>query len=263
MLRSAFTLCLLATLAGCSTSPLGRQQLKLMPDAEVQQMGLQSFNQMKKDTPISNDKKQNTYVSCVAQKVVAEIPSQYGKQAWEIVVFKSDDANAFALPGGKIGVYTGLLKVAKNQDQLAAVIGHEVGHVLAGHSNERLSTQYVTQAGLSIASAAAGTNQNSQQMLQLLGVGAQYGVILPFSRTQESEADLIGLDLMASAGFNPEQSISLWQNMSKEGGATPPELLSTHPAPAHRIDNLRARLGVATPLYQQARAQGKQPNCKI
>ncbi|MFP8967498.1 M48 family metallopeptidase [Pokkaliibacter sp. CJK22405] len=261
-MKRLFVLLLCLTMAGCATSPMGRKQLKLLSDDDVQKMGLQSFDDLKKEATISKDAKANRYVSCVAQAVVAGIPDQYTQRSWEVTLFQSDEANAFALPGGKIGVYSGLLKVAKGQDQLAAVIGHEVGHVLAGHSNERMSTQLVTDTGLSLVNIATGVTGNSSQLLSLLGVGAQYGVILPFSRVQESEADLIGVDMMARAGFDPRQSISLWENMAREAGASPPELLSTHPAPANRMENLQKRLSVALPLYEQARGLGKHPNCE-
>jgi predicted Zn-dependent protease len=184
--------------------------------------------------------------------------------SWDVVVFKDDDANAFALPGGKIGVNSGLLKVAKTPDQLAAVIGHEVSHVIANHSNERVSTAFATESGLQLASALAGAaSPTQQQLFGLLGVGiAQFGVLLPFSRTQESEADAVGLDLMASAGFDPRQSIDLWRNMAAAGGgARPPEFLSTHPGHETRIHNLEARLPHALPIYEQAVKAGKRPSC--
>ncbi|HET8702086.1 MAG TPA: M48 family metallopeptidase, partial [Nitrococcus sp.] len=171
--------------------------------------------------------------------------------------------NAFALPGGKIGVYSGLLKVAQTPGQLAAVIGHEVGHVVAGHADERLSTAFATQTGLNLLSLVLGSEGVvSQQGMALLGLGAQVGIILPFSRTQESEADEIGEKLMAKAGFDPQQSIELWQNMSKAGGKQPPQFLSTHPSPSTRIADLRAHLPQAMQLYQQARLEGHNPDCQ-
>jgi predicted Zn-dependent protease len=178
-----------------------------------------------------------------------------------VVVFQDDSANAFALPGGKIGVHTGLFQVAKNQDQLATVIGHEVAHVLAGHSNERASTQLATQGAMEALSVLSGpASPGKSRVLAVLGVGAQVGVILPFSRAQESEADVMGLDLMASAGFDPRQGPALWENMSKLGGA-PPELLSTHPSSATRIAALRERVQISLPIFEKARATGKKPSC--
>jgi predicted Zn-dependent protease len=156
-----------------------------------------------------------------------------------------------------------LLKVAENQDQLAAVIGHEIGHVVAHHSNERVSTSSVAQLGLAAASEIAGGGAGSQELMALLGVGAQVGVLLPFSRTQETEADLIGLDLMADAGFDPRASVKLWQNMAAASkGAAPPEFMSTHPAHGTRITGLTKRLPSAVPIYERARSQGRRPQCK-
>jgi predicted Zn-dependent protease len=179
------------------------------------------------------------------------------------VVFKDPDVNAFALPGGRIGVYTGLLEVTENQQQLAAVIAHEVAHVLANHANERLSQALAVQGGLSVIDSLAKnpTSANHQLVMQALGLGAKYGILLPYSRTQESEADLIGLELMARAGFDPRQSVALWRNMMGVGGNQPPQFLSTHPSHGSRIQELEANMGRVLQLYQAARAQGKSPRC--
>lgn len=169
-------------------------------------------------------------------------------------MFESEDVNAFALPGGKIGVFTGLLKVANTQDQLAAVIGHEVSHVLARHSAERASADIPAQIGGAFASAY-GVGQ-----LYSMGVGALF--LLPYSRSHESEADLLGLDLMASAGFDPRASITLWQNMAKaSGGQKPPEILSTHPSDETRMHDLNERMKGALELYVNAKGQGRNPKC--
>lgn len=177
------------------------------------------------------------------------------------MVFDSDQVNAFALPGGKIGVYTGLLNVAVNQDQLATVIGHEVAHVLADHSNERLSQSQLANTGLSITSVALGSSEYKQYQgmtMAALGLGVQYGVILPYGRTQESEADIVGLEYMAKAGFDPNQSVDLWKNMAKaSGGNQPPELLSTHPSHSTRIKDLQ------TKITTLPRSNVAKPNCKV
>lgn len=249
--------------AGCATSPLGRKQLHLFPDDQIQSMGVQAYQQMQQQTPTVGEGEAYAYVSCVADAITAVLPEQYAKTDWEVTVFRSDDVNAFALPGGKIGVYTGLLRVADNADQLAAVVGHEVAHVMANHSNERLSTQFATAAGMSVVQILAGAgSREKQQALALLGLGAQVGVILPFSRTHESEADLIGIDLMAKAGFDPQASVELWKNMAKASGEAPPELLSTHPSHSTRIEDLSGRMGRAMRLYERARAEGRRPDCR-
>ncbi|MGH8443934.1 MAG: M48 family metallopeptidase, partial [Solimonas sp.] len=193
---------------------------------------------------------ESAYVQCVAKAITNEIGG-----TWEIQTFDSKDVNAFALPGGKIGVYTGLLKVARTQDQLAAVIGHEVSHVLAGHSASRVSNQMAAQFGAVLLSAGTGLSPD------VVSSGAQYLLLLPFSRGDESEADILGMDLMARAGFDPSQAIVLWQNMSKEAGQTPPEFMSTHPSNDTRIADLQRNLPKDQPVYQAARAAGKRPAC--
>lgn len=226
-------------------------------------MGVQAYKEMKQKQPSVDNSPVTSYVRCVADAITQVLPREFAKTQWEVTVFRSDEVNAFALPGGKIGVYSGLLKVAQTPGQLAAVIGHEVGHVVAGHANERLSTSFATETGLNLLSLVVGTQgAMKQQALALLGLGAQVGIILPFSRTQESEADEIGENLMAKAGFDPRQSIELWQNMSKAGGKQPPQFLSTHPAPASRIDDLRRHLPQAMKLYERAQFEGRKPQCK-
>ena len=249
-------------LGSCATSPLGRRQLKLVSEAQMTRMGLAAFDKMKTEIPQSTDTRTNQYVRCVAVAIVDELPAGQSNTEWEVIVFEEPSANAFALPGGGIGVHTGLLEVATTQDQLAAVIGHEVAHVLAGHSNERVSHAYATQTGLQLAQVVAGGASPAQrQLIGLLGMGAQYGIILPYSRDHETEADLLGLDMMARAGFDPKESVTLWINMSKSGGQRPPEFLSTHPAPDTRIRALNDRTALATKLYDGARAAGKRPAC--
>jgi predicted Zn-dependent protease len=245
----------------CVTSPLGRSQLKLFPESEMAQMGAAAYQKMRGEMKESADAQARRAARCVADAITAEIAG--GRSAgWEVTVFEDPTPNAFALPGGKIGVHTGLFGVARNQDQLATVIGHEVAHVLAGHANERVSTQFAAQAGLSAVSVLAGASSPAQQqLLGLLGVGAQVGVILPFSRAQEREADLLGLDLMAKAGFDPAQSVELWQNMEAAGDGQPPEFLSTHPSHGTRIQDLKQRIPSAQKLREAARQRGKRPAC--
>jgi predicted Zn-dependent protease len=248
----------LVLLAACSTSPTGRSQLVLMPDSQMNQMGLQAFTNIKQKTPVEQGRVTNNYVQCVARAITREVGG-----SWEVVVFKDDSANAFALPGSKIGVYTGLLKVAANQSQLATVIGHEVAHVLANHSNERVSQQFAVEQSLGLVSAVASPQTGTGKTLMgMLGVGAQYGILMPFSRVQESEADQYGLNLMARAGFDPRESVNLWVNMGKANKGQPPEFLSTHPSHSSRISDLNRQIPAALQLYQQAQQAGKRPNCR-
>lgn len=248
---------LAACLTACATSPLGRDQLILFPQDEVEQMGAAAFQELKASTETSSDSDAGAYVRCVAGAITGS--SDIGGE-WEVQVFDDDQVNAFALPGGKIGVYEGLLSVAENQHQLATVIAHEISHVIAQHSNERISTQYATSAGLDLIGAVAGQETPLKRTLfGLLGVGAQVGVLLPFSRSQESEADLLGLELMAKAGFDPRESVDLWRNMMRSGGDAPPEFLSTHPSGETRIRALQEEMPEALALAERATDR---PDCR-
>jgi len=245
-----------ALVAACATSPTGRTQLILFSDSELAKMGQASYQQIKEQTPVLRDRATNRYVGCIADAVTRMVGGN-----WDVTVFAEDQTNAFALPGGHIGVYKGLLDVAESQSQLATVIGHEVAHVLAQHSNARLSTQVATQGALELASAIAGGGQTGQMAMAALGLGAQVGVLLPFSRGQETEADVIGLELMARAGFDPRHSVDLWRNMSRAGGGQPPEFLSTHPAHGSRIQTLEDRMPKVLELYREAQRAGRTPDC--
>lgn len=262
MKKTLLAVALMTLVVGCKTSPTGRTQVALYSDSQMSQMGVASFEQMKTQQKVSKDSRVNNYVRCIAKDVIAVLPPKYAKQQWEVVVFDDPSANAFALPGGKIGVHTGLLKVAKNQDQLASVLGHEVGHVIAEHSNERVSRSTLLSTGMQIGAAAMQMKnvQYRNEIMQLLGLGAQFGLVLPFSRTHESEADLIGLDLMAKAGFDPQESVSLWHNMAEAGSGKTPEFMSTHPSPANRIEQLQSYMANAKKLQQQS---GKKPKCSL
>ncbi len=242
----------------CTTSPLDRRQVVLYSDQDMARQGEQAYREMQAQLPISSNQNEISFVQCVADHVVAALSEQQRANLnWEVTVFDQDQANAFALPGGKIGVYNGLLDVAVNQHQLAAVMAHEVGHVLANHSNERASQSTLRNVGI----AAARILGASDTAVEVLDQGTQLGIFLPFNRTQESEADVIGVMMMAEAGFDPEQSILLWENMNEVGGARPPEFLSTHPSPESRIAELQRMMPSANNLMQAARAQGRNPDC--
>ena len=226
-------------------------------------MGEQAFAGMKTQQKVSSQPVANRYVKCIADAITQHVPKSVFAGVWELVVFDSPQINAFALPGGKIGVYTGLIELTENQHQLAAVIGHEVGHVIAQHGNERMSSSALIGVGMEFTNQLLKTNEiaSSNMIMAGLGLGLQVGVQLPFGRTHESEADLIGLDLMAKAGFEPRQSINLWQNMAKASGERgQPELLSTHPLPTTRIENLTKHMPKALIDY---RLTANKPNCKI
>jgi predicted Zn-dependent protease len=261
-----FSVCVTLVLSSCATSPEGRSQLKLLPDDQINSMGVKSFEQIKQQTPETKNANMRAYVQCIANAIIPQLNENNNPALWELRVFADEQANAFALPGNKIGVYEGLFKYAVNQHQVATVMGHELAHVIAKHGNERVSDQLAAQAGLTIAAIALGTSATSDDnkalILAGLGLGVQYGVILPFSRTHESEADLVGLELMASSGFNPRESVTLWQNMAKAGSQAP-EFLSTHPSSSTRIKDLNARMSSALESYSKAQAKNREPNCQL
>jgi len=235
---------LCAALAACQAAPVtGRNQLIVMPESQDAQLGLDAYQQILSESEISNDSELNRRVSEVGRRIAAASPQP--DWDWQFTVIENDEPNAFALPGGKVGVNTGLFKVAKNDDQLAAVMGHEVAHAIARHGAERMSQQVLMQAGL--AGLGIATDATTAG---LAAQAATLVVILPYSRTQEAEADHIGLIYMAEAGYDPRQAVELWKNFEAYGSGGTPEFLSTHPAPGSRIANLEALLPQAMPIYQ-------------
>ena len=258
-MKNAIISLFVLSLVACATSPTGRQTVRLLPAQQMDAMGVEAYQQLKKDTPQSRDAGDVAYVHCVADAITRQVGGD-----WEVTLFKDDSANAFALPGGKIGVHSGLLDVAENQHQLATVLGHEVGHVIAEHGNERASASTLANVGMVLADAVAGAYgvEQRQTAMALLGMGAQVGVLLPFSRVHESEADVLGLRYMADAGFDPRESVKLWQNMAKQGGAGVPEFLSTHPSHDTRIADLRDNIPEVMPRYEAARRSGRSPDCQ-
>lgn len=245
---------LFSFVSACQTSPTGRKQMAFIPESQVDEMGIQAFREMKTKQPINRNPATNNYVQCIANAITKTFGEE---RPWEVVVFESDQVNAFALPGGKIGVYTGLLKIAKTPDQLATVIGHEVGHVIAQHGRERISNQLAAQGLLTLTSAMMRNRDSGsyQMIMAALGLGAQIGVLLPFGRAQETEADVIGIHLMAKAGFDPKQSIELWKNMAQVGGPQPPPFLSTHPSHDSRIRGLEGQMPQALAFYSAVPAR--------
>ena len=248
---------------GCVTTPYGRQQLELYPEAQLESQASALYDEMKSTLPVAASGSQLDTVVCVTTAVTEALPPG-SPTRWEVTLFEDESPNAFALPGARIGVHTGLLRVARNQDQLAAVIGHEVAHVLERHANARASN--ATAAGLLVVVgtevlAGGGGASNQQAVAQALGLGAQVGALMPFSRSHESVADWFGLEIMAEAGFDPRASVALWRNMAAESGGQPLEWLSTHPSHGTRIEDLTARIPAATVRYERARAAGRRPDC--
>jgi predicted Zn-dependent protease len=244
-------------LLGCRTVPeTGRRQLNFMSSGQEMQLGLTSFEKMKKETPINKDPALNAQVQRVGKRIAAVAPLPDAQ--WEFVVFDSKEVNAFCLPGGKVGIYTGILPITKDDLGLATVIGHEVAHAVARHGGERMSEATLLQTGGQVLGAGLSTTDPRMQAIAstVYGLGAQVGVALPHSRTQESEADHIGLLYMARAGYNPEAAVAFWQRFAdynaKAGGATP-WFLRTHPLDETRIRQLKEWLPQAKKEYRPQR----------
>ena len=251
-----------ALLVACATttSPTGRTQyVGGVSQQQLNQLGEQAFAEAKQKTPQSRDARQNAYVGCVVNAVVRQLPAPWDQQRWDYALFENAEANAWALPGGKVGVYTGIFKVATNQDQLAAVVAHEIGHVIARHHDERITRQLGAAGAVQLLGSLAG--DYSQIATQGGSLFAQAGFLLPNSRAQETEADVVGQDLMAKAGFDPRGAVGLWRNMAAAGGARSPQWLSTHPDPGSRLRELESRADGLLPAMQAARRAGRTPRC--
>ncbi len=251
MILSLSVLALIVVAACTTISETGETAFLLTTPQQETQMGLTAFQDIKTSQKISTDQAAIAQVNRVANKLFPHV--EYGPDSWEVVVFEDASPNAFALPGGKIGVHTGLLPITMNDAGLAAVIGHEIAHVTLRHGGQRVSRQMATTFGLTALDLGLGMNsenyqQNRGLILAGMGVGAQYGLTLPFSRENEYEADKIGMRYMAKAGYDPAEAVEVWKRMkelSDKSGGKPPEWMSTHPADANRIKALNAYLPTA------------------
>ncbi len=254
---------LFAILIGCAYNPYTeRSQFLLIPEDYEMDLGAQAYQQVLKDpkNKISKNPIEVEPVQRVAKRIIAAAKqSKYAERAkkfdWEVVVIKNDKVkNAFALPGGKIAFYTGIFPMAKNENGLAAIMGHEVIHALARHGAERMSQKLGAQVvltGTQIALQGQGVGY-SNDIMKALGLGVEVGIILPFSREHESEADYIGLLLAAQAGYDPRESVRVWERMEKAGGQQPVEFMSTHPSHGTRISQLQSWMPEAMRLYEKA-----------
>lgn len=241
----------LLLLSSCGSVPLtGRNQLLLVSDQEVLASSLSQYSEYIKSAPLSTNAAGKAMVTRVGKKIAAAtetylknngLSAELSNFAWEFNLVKDDQINAFCMPGGKIVVYEGLLKLVSSDDELAVVVGHEVAHAVAKHSNERMSQQLMTQYGAQILTQALSKKSAAIQKAgnTIYGLGAQYGLTLPFSRKHETEADYMGLIFMTMAGYDPNVAITFWQKMSASGGAKVPEFMSTHPSDATRISDIQ------------------------
>ncbi|OBX21113.1 MULTISPECIES: M48 family metallopeptidase [Bizionia] len=251
----------LILVASCATNPFtGSQTMALVSNDQLFPTAFQQYNQVLSENKVITGTSQSEMIKRVGQRISVSAErwlNANGYQGylegykWEYNLIESDQVNAWCMPGGKIAFYTGILPIAENETAIAAIMGHEVAHALANHGQQRMSAAYIQQGIALAGNVLIEDNQTRDIFNQSYGIGTQVGVMLPFSRSHETEADKIGLILMAVAGYNPEEAANLWRRMdANSGGQAPPEFLSTHPANASRIENL-------TNLVPQAKSEAK------
>ena len=252
--------------SACGTVPVtGRKQLNLIPASTMLSMSYQQYGDFMQANRLSSDQSKVQMVRRVGFNIKSAVESYFAQKGlsgeldgykWEFNLVESKDVNAWCMPGGKVVVYTGILPITRDETGLAVVMGHEIAHAIAEHGNERMSQGLLTQLGGMALSEALSEKPEQTRALWLtaFGVGAQVGVLLPFSRLQESEADKLGLIFMAMAGYDPNEAVGFWQRMaSMKSGSAPPEFLSTHPSDETRIKDIRASLPEAMTYYRKTR----------
>lgn len=246
--------------AGCSTVPgTGRSRLNFISDRDLLAMSREQYAAYLKEAKISRDARGSAMVDRVGHRIAAAVEewlAEHGEGGrafeWEFTLVANKQANAWAMPGGKVVVYEGILDIARDDNGLATVLGHEIAHVVARHGAERMSDMLLVQlGGMALGRAMHDKPEKTRALwMTAFGLGAQFGAMLPYSRLHESEADQLGLLFMATAGYDPRSAVDFWQRMEEAGSARPPELLSTHPAPNRRIENIKAHLPEAMAIYE-------------
>ncbi len=258
------SLLFVALLFSCSRVPItGRKQINLLPSSQMLSMSFQQYDEFVKTNKLSTNTTQTALVKKVGSRIQRAVEDYFASKGlahelkgynWEFNLVESEEANAWCMPGGKVVFYTGILPITKDETGMAVVMGHEVAHAIAEHGNERMSQGMLTQLGGMALSVALQEKPEQTQALWMtaFGVGSQVGVMLPFSRLHESEADRLGLIFMAMAGYNPQEAVAFWQRMaSMKGGQAPPEFLSTHPSDATRIDQIKKWLPEAMTYFNR------------
>ncbi|MCX6566644.1 MAG: M48 family metallopeptidase [Candidatus Aminicenantes bacterium] len=263
--RAGFFVLLTAVLLfqSCSLVPLtGRRQLSLVSDADMLSTSFVQYGQFMKENKLSPNAAQTNMVKQVGRRIQNAVTTYFAQNnlsqnlkgyKWEFNLIENKEANAWCMPGGKVAVYSGILPITQNEIGLAVVIGHEIAHAVAKHSNERMSQALVSQLGGQVlAQALKQKPQQTQQIwMSLFGVGVQLGAVLPYNRLQESEADHLGLIFMAMAGYDPNAAIGFWQRMSQNAGTNPPEFLSTHPSDENRMQKIKSEIPEAMKYYKK------------
>jgi len=253
-------LSVIVVVSGCSTVPItGRKQLNLVSDAQLIPQSATSYEEVIKKGPLSTNKQQTELIKRVGRNISLAVEKYFRERnrmdlvegfSWEFNLIEEDVPNAWCMPGGKVAFYTGILPFTKDETGVAVVMGHEVAHAIARHSNERVSHQMVQQGGSYLASWFSKETDYHDAIMMTYGLGSQYLAVLPYSREHESEADQMGLIFMAMAGYNPEAAVEFWQRMGAAGGQKPPEFLSTHPADDTRVRELREHMPEASKYYR-------------
>jgi predicted Zn-dependent protease len=254
----------MTALKGCQEGPFGRHQIVGMGPQEEAALGAQSFSEVLKTSDVVAGgpvveavRRLASQLAAAAElpEVLKEMQIQRQEFDWDARVVRDKQINAFCLPGGKIVVYTGIIPVARTESALAAVMGHEISHALAHHGAERMAQQRLVQIGqIAVAGSVSDMDRGQQQAIMVaLGAGSKFGILLPFSRKHESEADRMGLILMAAAGHHPKHAIELWQRMAEASKGAPAEWMSTHPSHETRISDLERLQSEAMPFYERAR----------
>ena len=245
------SLLIIVAVVSCTTVKMtGRKQFNMVPNSQIFPASFAQYNGFLKEHPVSSDANQSERVKRIGSRLIRAVEQYYKKKGWEsdlkgyqweVNLVEDPQMNAFCMPGGKIVYYTGLLKVTTTDAEIAAVMGHEISHALANHGAERMSMAYGQQLGavLTMLATAKAKPADRQKWMAIYGYGSQLGVMLPYSRKHESEADKMGQIIMAIAGYNPDAAAEVWVKMSKMGGQQPPEFLSTHPSHERRMSNLR------------------------
>ncbi|MBW1842434.1 MAG: M48 family metallopeptidase [Deltaproteobacteria bacterium] len=264
--RYCIILLISSLLISCSTVPVtGRKQLSLVSDGTMLSMSYQQYNEFMKTNEKSTNRKYSQIVTRVGTHIQKSVEQYFADNnmsrelegyAWEFNLIENEELNAWCMPGGKVVVYTGILPIARNEAGLAVIMGHEIAHAVAEHGSERMSQGLAVQMGGALLSTALSQypNETRQLWMTAYGVGGQYGVLLPYGRLHESEADHLGLIFMAMAGYDPNEAVKFWKRMAeKKGGKAPPEFMSTHPADATRIQNIKTLIPKAMPYYEKAK----------
>ena len=271
--RLTLMLAVAAISSACSTTDSGRKQLTLMSDQQLELQAKQTYEMMRANMPLVKDQNKIDYVACVANALVEVMEGDAQNMYWELAIFDQPAENAMVMAGGKISVFDGILKITENQHQLAAVLGHEMAHATARHTNERATRSAMTSAVVDWGALVFGTGsyydptrgvyrQGNRQGIYSLGKSLEeLGINRPFSRMHETEADEIGMIYMARAGFDPRESVNLWKNMADASKVKIPEMMSTHPSEESRLEAHIAQLPEALVIYNEAKAEGRDPQC--